>query len=243
MSESSFIGQSKLRFCEGETVYQKGEMAQQMYVILTGKIRLYVGSEPAGDWSEELGKGDFFGEGSLLEPIPRTNTAVALEETEVVAISRGTFLRMIRQNPEVSVKMMQRLAQRNRELAAKVDGEAASRSARLRATPGLACLVSSTTGRKYTIQPHGALLGRYDPSTGIHPDIDLTEEDPQLSVSRRHARILCEHNRYFLVEEHGVANGTYIKGDRLPAGDARELKGGDRVGFGMVVLFFEKPSA
>ncbi len=239
---SSFIDQSKLRFREGELVYQKGEMAQQMYVILAGKVRLYIGDNASGDWSEELTKGDFFGEGSLLEVIPRPNTAVALEDSELIAITRGTFLRMIRQNPEVSVKMMQRLAQRNRELSGKVDtqeGQKAS-SQKLKTQPQNALLVSVVTGRKFPIMSHGALIGRFDPNTGIHPDIDLTEEDSQLSVSRRHARILCEHGRYFLVEEHGVTNGTYIKGDRLQPGDARELKPGDRVGFGMVVLFFEK---
>ena len=247
MSDSSFIGQSKLSFKEGETVYRKGDMAQQMYVILSGRIRMYVGPEAQGDWAEELAKGDFFGEGSLLEPIPRIHTAVALEDSEVVAISRGTFLRMIRQNPEVSVKMMQRLAQRNRELAAKVEAEAeASRSQKLQAlgapTPAGVryCLVSVISGKRFEILAHGALVGRFDPNTGLRPDIDLTEEDPQLSVSRRHARILCEHGRTFLVEENGVANGTYIKGDRLAPGDARELQPGDRVGFGMVVLFFER---
>jgi hypothetical protein len=238
MADSSFIDQSKLRFREGEIIYRKGDMAQQMYIILLGKVRLYVGPEPQGDWTEELAKGDFFGEGSLLEPIPRGNTVVALEDSEVIAISRGTFLRMIRQNPEVSVKMMQRLAQRNRELAGRLDDP--NRSAKHRAQLPSVNLVSVISGKKYAITNHGALIGRFDPNTGIHPDIDLTEEDAQLSVSRRHARILCEHNRYFLVEEHGVANGTYIKGERLPPGDARELKGGDRVGFGMVVLFFEK---
>jgi hypothetical protein len=240
MTDSSFIGQSKLSFREGEVVYRKGEMAQQMYVILAGRIRMYLGVEPQGEWSEEMAKGDFFGEGSLLEAIPRFHTAVALEDSEVVTISRGTFLRMIRQNPEVSVKMMQRLAQRNRELAAKVE-DGGSRGYRPHNHDLSASLVSVISGKKFKIQSHGALVGRFDPNTGIHPDIDLTEEDPQLSVSRRHARILCEHGRYFLVEETGVANGTYIKGDRLAPGDTRELKPGDRVGFGMVVLFFEKP--
>jgi hypothetical protein len=240
MADSSFIDQSKLRFREGEIIYRKGEMAQQMYIILQGKVRMYVASEPVGDWTEELAKGDFFGEGSLLESIPRGNTAVALEDIEVIAIARGTFLRMIRQNPEVSVKMMQRLAQRNRELTGRLDPNDPNRSAKNKTVGPQAFLVSVISGKKYSITSHGALIGRFDPNTGIHPDIDLSEEDPQLSVSRRHSRILCEHNRYFLVEEHGVANGTYIKGERLPAGDARELKAGDRVGFGMVVLFFEK---
>ena len=238
MSESSFIGQSKLSFKEGEVVYRKGEMAQQMYVILLGKIRMYVGPEAKGDWTEELNKGDFFGEGSLLEPVPRIHTAVALEDSEVVAISRGTFLRMIRQNPEVSVKMMQRLAQRNRELVAKMECE--SSRVKARPEPPSVNLVSSISGKKYAILPLGTLVGRFDPNTGIQPDIDLTEEDTQLSISRRHARIFCEHNRYFLTEEPGVANGTYLKGERLLSGDARELKQGDRVGFGMVVLLFEK---
>ena len=239
MSESSFIGQSKLSFKEGEVVYRKGEMAQQMYVILLGKIRMYVGPEAKGDWTEELNKGDFFGEGSLLEPMPRIHTAVALEDCELVAISRGTFLRMIRQNPEVSVKMMQRLAQRNRELVAKLEGET-SRGLRGRQEAASVSLVSSISGKKYPVLALGTLVGRFDPNTGIQPDIDLTEEDTQLSISRRHARIFCEHSRYFLTEEPGVANGTYLKGERLLSGDARELKQGDRVGFGMVVLFFEK---
>lgn len=244
MADSSFIDQSKLRFKEGEIVYRKGEMAQQMYVILSGKVRIYVGDEPKGDWTEELIKGDFFGEGSLLEAIARPATAVALEDSELIAINRGTFLRMIRQNPEVSVKMMQRLAQRNRELGLKVErGEAAAPAtpkAKAEAAPVQPALVSVISGKKFPIQAHGALVGRFDPNTGIHPDIDLTEEDPNLSVSRRHARILCEHGRYFIIEEQGVANGTYIKGERLAPGDARELHNGDRVGFGMVVLFFEK---
>ena len=241
MSDSPFIGQSKLSFKEGEVVYHKGEMAQQMYVLLTGRVRLYAGAEAEGDWIEELTKGDFFGEGSLLEPIPRCHTAVAQEDSEVVVISRGTFLRMIRQSPEVSVKMMQRLAQRNRELTSKATRDREALDPGASAGPEGAChLVSVISGKTFPILTKGALVGRFDPHTGLRPDIDLTDEDPQLSVSRRHARILCEHGRTFLVEESGVANGTYLKGDRLAPGDARELQPGDRVGFGMVVLFFEK---
>lgn len=239
MADSSFIEQSKVHFAEGDVVYRKGEMAHQMFVILTGKVRLYVGSEPSGEWSEELGKGDFFGEGSLMELSPRNQTVLALEDTDLIAISRGTFLRMIRQNPEVSVKMMQRLVQRNRELSQRAEKE--NGRSRHRGGPD-AMLASVISGRKYPILAHGALVGRFDPNTGVHPDIDLTDEDPHLSVSRRHARILCEHGRYYVVQEQGVANGTYVKGEALAVGDARELKHGDRVGFGMVVFFFEKPN-
>ncbi len=241
MADSSFIDQSKLRFREGEVIYTKGDHAQQMHVILTGKVRLYTSDKPQGDWTEELAKGEFFGEGSLLEATPRTFTAVALEDTELIAITRGTFLRMIRQNPEVSVKMMQRLAQRNRELGSRVESSDDGKGQKPKPAPTAgSSLVSVITGKRYPINSHGALVGRFDPATGLHPDIDLTDEDPNLSISRRHARILCEHGRFFIVEEPGVTNGTYVKGDRLQAGDARETMPGDRVGFGMVVMFFEK---
>lgn len=239
MAEPSFIEQSKLRFREGEVIFRKGELAQQMYIILSGKVRLYVSEEPKGDWLEELSKGDFFGEGSLLEALPRQHTALALEDSDLIAINRGTFMRMIRQNPEVSVKMMQRFAQRHRELGERVEALDASRVAKPSSGP-VANLVSVLSGKPYPILAHGSLIGRFDPNTGVHPDIDLTDEDHNLSVSRRHARILCEHGRYFLLEEPGVANGTFIRGERIQPSEPRELKHGDRVGFGMVVLFFER---
>jgi CRP-like cAMP-binding protein len=239
MAETSFIEQSKLHFREGEVIFTKGEMAQQMYIILGGKVRLYNGPEAKGEWSEEYGKGDFFGEGSLLEAMPRGHTAIALEDSDLIAITRGTFMRMVRQNPEVSIKMLQRLAQRNRELGERLDVEGTKPQKRVQMAQ-VAQLVSVLTGKSFPILAHGSLIGRFDPATGVHPDIDLTDEDHNLSVSRRHARILCEHGRYFLLEEPGVANGTFIKGERLQPGDARELHPGDRVGFGMVVLFFEK---
>ena len=240
MAEPSFIEQSKLRFREGEVIFRKGEMAQQMYVILSGRVRLYVSDEPRGEWAEELSKGDFFGEGSLLEALPRQHTVLALEDSDLIAINRGTFLRMIRQNPEVSVKMMQRLVQRHRELGERIEAMDASRPAKAPVGGPVASLVSVLSGKPHLILSHGSLIGRFDPTTGVHPDIDLTEEDHNLSVSRRHARILCEHGRYFMLEEPGVANGTFVRGERILPGEPRELKPGDRVGFGMVVLFFEK---
>ena len=240
MAEPSFIEQSKLRFREGELIFRKGEMAQQMYVILSGRVRLYVSEEPSGEWAEDLSKGDFFGEGSLLEALPRQHTVLALEDSDLIAINRGTFLRMIRQNPEVSVKMMQRLVQRHRELGERVEALDASRPAKAPVGGPVASLVSVLSGKPHPILSHGSLIGRFDPTTGVHPDIDLTEEDHNLSVSRRHARILCEHGHYFLLEEPGVANGTFVRGERILPGEPRELKPGDRVGFGMVVLFFEK---
>ena len=249
MAESSFIEQNKVRVSEGDIVYKKGEMAEQMFVVMSGKVRLYLADSASGIWSEELAKGDFFGEGSLLEALPRETTAVAMEDSELMSISRGTFMRMIRQNPEISVKMMQRLTQRNRELTIGFESngfesngkspEVHNRHVASAQQKPNAFFVSASSGKKYVVEVSNALIGRFDPATGIYPDIDLTGDDGHLSVSRRHANIIFELGRYFVVEEKGVANGTFVHGARLAQGDVHEIFDGDRISFGTVVMTFQ----
>jgi CRP-like cAMP-binding protein len=242
MPDSSFVEQSKVRLKEGDIVFRKGDMAEQMFVLLSGKVRFYLGDSPSGSWSEEFTKGDCFGEGSLLEARPRFATAVAMEDTELISVSRGTFMRMIRQSPEISIKMMQRLTQRNRDLTVRLsEAESASGApARPAAKGWQVCFISASTGREYPMESPSVLVGRFDAATGIHPDIDLTAEANYLSVSRRHARVFLEHGRYFIMEEKGVANGTFVQGERLEQGEARELSYGSRVGVGAVVLVVNK---
>jgi CRP-like cAMP-binding protein len=237
MSESSHVEQSKVRLREGDIIYKKGEIAEAMYVVMSGKVRLYLADAASGSWSEEFIKGDFFGEGSLLEAVPRETTAVAMEDSELVSISRGTFMRMIRQSPEISVKMMQRLTKRNRDLTGRLEVSAKPEASK--AAKQNACFISVASGKKYPIESDKALIGRFDPATGIYPDIDLAGDEGHLSVSRRHAYILFEHGRHFIIEEKGVANGTYVHGKRLSPNEVHEIFNGDRLGFGTVILAFQ----
>lgn len=55
------------------------------------------------------------------------------------------------------------------------------------------------------------LVGRDDPTTRSTPDLDLTPFDPELTVSRRHARIYEEAGRLF-VEDLGSRNRTQVNG-------------------------------
>jgi CRP-like cAMP-binding protein len=239
--ETSFVEQSRVRLQEGDIVFKRGEMAEQMFVVLSGNVRLYLGDSPSGGWSEEITKGGFFGEGSLLEARPRYTTAVAMEDTELIPISRGTFMRMIRQSPEISIKMMQRLTHRNRELVARMDiVEAAYGVSSAAPQEQRVCFASASSGREYPMESHSVLIGRFDAATGIHPDIDLTAEANYLSVSRRHARVFLEHGRYFIMEEKGATNGTFVQGERLEPGEVCEINYGNRIGFGAVVLVVNK---
>jgi pSer/pThr/pTyr-binding forkhead associated (FHA) protein len=82
-------------------------------------------------------------------------------------------------------------------------------------------------------------IGRKDPVTGIYPDIDLTPVDNQRSVSRRHSKIYRRGNKFFFGEEIGTMNATFLNGRRLDTGIPAEMKPGDELRCGVVILRFE----
>ena len=80
------------------------------------------------------------------------------------------------------------------------------------------------------------LVGRPDPATGAIPEINLGPLDLARSLSRRHARLLVGASGVSLREEPGVANGTWVNGERVAAGAAVALKAGDKLRFGAIEL-------
>ena len=81
-------------------------------------------------------------------------------------------------------------------------------------------------------------IGRRDPVTGINPDIDLTPADGQRSISRRHAKIFRRGDKFYLREEVGTMNGTFINGERVETGVPVEFHEGDEVRFGLIKTIF-----
>jgi CRP-like cAMP-binding protein len=63
-----------------------------------------------------LGRGDFFGEMSLLESLPRYATVRAVGETRVLVIEPGTLLLKIRRNPTFAFEMLQHMSRRLRRI-------------------------------------------------------------------------------------------------------------------------------
>lgn len=82
-------------------------------------------------------------------------------------------------------------------------------------------------------------IGHNDPVTGIYPDIDLTPVDPEHSVSRRHAKIYRRGSSFYLAEEIGTMNATFLNGTRLDSGVPAQIHPGDKLRFGLVELQFE----
>lgn len=98
-----------VRRAAGETIYRRGEPGESFFLVLSGEVSLSRdGTEPA----ESVGPGGFFGEISLLTGDPRSSSATARVECELVAIGRDDFRRVVMANPSVALEMSRLLGQR-----------------------------------------------------------------------------------------------------------------------------------
>jgi hypothetical protein len=80
------------------------------------------------------------------------------------------------------------------------------------------------------------IMGRRDPNTGGMPDVDLTAyAGYRMGVSRRHAAIRLQ-DKQLNVSDLGSSNGTFLNGTRLNAHRPYQLKDGDEVRLGQMVL-------
>lgn len=91
----------------------------------------------------------------------------------------------------------------------------------------------------HLVSPRAA-IGRFDPVTGLKPEVDLSALDLNRSVSRHHARLTREGEAYALTEELGALNGTFVNGRKLVSGKPLPIKDGDVLNLGMVKLIFRR---
>jgi serine/threonine-protein kinase len=97
-----------------------------------------------------------------------------------------------------------------------------------------------TVGKEFPLEQRGEThVGRWDPDGGAFPEVDLTQDDPEAKISRKHARIFFQAGAYQL-EDVGSLNGTYInRGPRLMPGSPQPLKNGDEVVMGKTFFKFQ----
>ena len=234
----------------GADVFKEGDAGNESYIIESGQIELIHG----GAVAFTLNAGDFFGE-AAIDGKPYVMGARASAKSRLLRIERGAIGDVIKQNPEIALRILKQVVGRVRtavvaapakeapkpEAAKPKPAEpapapvpappppapVASRSLALRAAGSDQPIVLDSTLSDF-------LIGRPDPASGINPEIDLGPFNANGTLSRRHARIAREGSLYFLREETGVANGTFVNGERLQAGQKVPIKPGDKLRFGLI---------
>jgi CRP-like cAMP-binding protein len=104
----------------GEWIVREGEVAEEMYIIRSGRVA--ISKEMGGERVHlgDLGPGDFFGEMAVLESLPRAADVQALEDTRLLVIGAGALLIRIRRDPTLAVEMLHKLSGRVRALDSRL---------------------------------------------------------------------------------------------------------------------------
>jgi len=91
---------------KGTIIFRQGDPGDDMFVVAAGRVRLTLGLE--GDVKEVgvFGKGEFFGELSLLSGAARTATAEAIEDTTLLVIDRDAFAMLVQDDLDIVFRMM-----------------------------------------------------------------------------------------------------------------------------------------
>ncbi|MDD5475627.1 MAG: Crp/Fnr family transcriptional regulator [Syntrophales bacterium] len=101
---------------KGEVLFHKGSEGTKLFVIIRGKIKVQLPSP----LKEEIvlavfSDGDFFGEMALLDGMPRSADAVALEDSELFVLSRSDFVAFLQNNPAAIQAILRSLSLRLRK--------------------------------------------------------------------------------------------------------------------------------
>ena len=94
----------------GDVIFREGQQANELFVIKSGHVRIQVGNRAIA----ELSTDNIFGEMALIDSEPRSATAIAITDVELVPISERQFLFLVSQTPYFALKVMRTLAQRLR---------------------------------------------------------------------------------------------------------------------------------
>lgn len=108
-------------FKKKDVIYREGDFGSYVYKIIKGKVKTYHINEDGKEFIHDLLKEeDFIGEMAMIQDLPRTEFAEALEETELLLLPREDFQKLIFGNREVSAKFIKMMAkdlnQREHEL-------------------------------------------------------------------------------------------------------------------------------
>jgi len=104
-------GIETLFFKAGEVIFREGDNALELFVIKSGQVRIQIGNKTV----TELAPDTIFGEMALIDDEPRSATAVAATDVELVPVSEKQFLFLVSQTPYFALKVMRVLAQRLRK--------------------------------------------------------------------------------------------------------------------------------
>lgn len=235
----------------GETVYKAGDDQSAFFIINKGRVLVRSVTPPRE--LTVLTKGDFFGEESLKDDQKAIFTIEVIEDADIIRIPYADLVEMMKKSADISHKILKKLADKqNRitetllkmasvpapiplkdpvpqeDMPPPVNRPEEITSEKL--DPNIkAYLIIQRSNRIVQLIKAKTTIGRRDYTTGFVPDVDLTKEDEEKYISRKHASVLFIDGKFYVTEETGAINGTFKNGNKLETGVKYELNNEDEI--------------
>jgi len=120
-AEQRLLSRYGRRFAAGSILFRDGDPATEAFLLQEGRVRLI---KHAGAMERSLRvvrPGDLFGEGALVKGTLRTSTALALDDTVVLAFDQATFDQVLSSSPEVAARVLSQLIRRLRDAEDQIE--------------------------------------------------------------------------------------------------------------------------
>jgi CRP-like cAMP-binding protein len=110
-------------FDKGQIILHQGEPGDSLFVVVSGRVRIYTLSQEGQELSVWIcDEGDFFGEMALLNREPRSANAAAMQVTEVLVLQRQAFRDYLLANPSAAIHIIEMLSRRLRHTTEDAEG-------------------------------------------------------------------------------------------------------------------------
>ena len=104
----------------GTQIFKKGDVGFCLYIISKGSVAISLEpNAPQTTWLTTLEKGECFGEMSLLDEQPCSAYATAIEDCELLVLSKFAFDRLLRSSNELAIGIIRSLSMRLRQANVK----------------------------------------------------------------------------------------------------------------------------
>jgi len=105
-----------IRLQDKETLFRAGEPGESLYLVRAGEVELSINDNVGQKIVlDTAGPGDFFGEIALLDSGPRTATAVALTDAELIELDRDDLLLLFTRKPDAALRMLAAMGRMTRK--------------------------------------------------------------------------------------------------------------------------------
>ncbi|MBL8521383.1 MAG: cyclic nucleotide-binding domain-containing protein [Betaproteobacteria bacterium] len=105
---------AKVRYESGKVIMREGDAGICMYVVAKGRVAIAIRDKIV----EMVGPGGTFGEMALVDQSPRTASAGATVDCELLSVNRKALLDLIKAHPAFGVTMLRAVADRLRHMNA-----------------------------------------------------------------------------------------------------------------------------